>query len=254
MGRRRFLHHTSLAIANAAGQPLRARRRRLVAFAARSSRSPSARTCRRSSGASITSKSAPSIARYWVRISGESAPTCARQVRSSIGSTSTDAGRRRDSSARGRVDPDAGAEQPGRLVHAARNVGDHVAVGRRPGHEPRPDRRPEREAIDAERAPVAARSRSQADQIPAAAVVHHAMRLGVAQRGDAGVAPVVEAQPLVVAASGRDGGEGARIDRGHGAGHGRHGALDRLAAASNARRHHLLQLRQRPQRRLLDAA
>ena len=110
-----------------------------------------------------------------------------------------------------------------------------------------------REAVEAERAPVAALAVPR-HEVPAAADVDERVRLDLAAAGDAVAAGVAEAHALVVAAGRRDHGQRLRVDGRPAAGRHRHGRrLQRLHAPAQVRGQHLLELDERAHGGLLDA-
>ena len=106
--------------------------------------------------------------------------------------------------------------------------------------------------VDAERPPVAGTC-VERHEVPAPSPVHQLIRLGLAIAGRTVVGHVREPQPLPGPAGRRDRGEHVGVHQGPGdAGHGRDDRLQRAHARPQPGRQHLLELAERPQRRLLD--
>ena len=140
----------------------------------------------------------------------QSAPACSRQRRVVDGLERAGPARHR-----GEHLGERRAQQQPRLVAVAgrgdraRDVGGDVRRRRVARHEAAVGRRPRRDPVDAERAPVGAVA-VPGDQVPAPPGVHEPVRLDEAAAACAVAAVVAEAQPLVVAARGRDRGQRPR--------------------------------------------
>ncbi|GGX35687.1 hypothetical protein GCM10010297_66140 [Streptomyces malachitofuscus] len=141
----------------------------------------------------------------------------------------------------------AGGDAPG-------DIGGEVVGGRLAGDETRPVRRPGRDAVRAEGAPVLA-VEIPGDQVPAALGTHQAVRFDGAPGGRAVVPPVLEAQPLGVPAEVSQLGQHRGVDGVRaGAAQHRHGeGVQGAHAAAQPVRKHLFQLGEGPYGGLADA-
>jgi hypothetical protein len=135
----------------------------------------------------------------------------------------------------------------------ARRYPHREIVGRqRPGNEPAAAGRPQADPVDAERPPVAGTC-VEGHEVPAPPPVHQLVRLRFAVAARTVMGHVREPQPLPEPAGRRDRGEHVRVHQGPGdAGHGRDDRLQRAHPVPQPGRQHLLELAERPQRRLLD--
>ncbi|GHA60926.1 hypothetical protein GCM10010303_85670 [Streptomyces purpurascens] len=115
-------------------------------------------------------------------------------------------------------------------------------------------RRPGREAVHAEGAPVLP-LQVPGDQVPAALGAHQAVRFDAAAAQGAVVAAILEAQPLGVPAEVGEFGQHDGVDGvGHGAAQHRHGeGVEGAHPAAQPVRQHLFQLGEGPYRGLADA-
>ena len=180
----------------------------------------------------------------------------ARLERAPVGAQRLDLHRERQPSLhvrRRRVHDHPRPVAPGRLADLAEHaLGEHVVGGDVPRCERRTVRGPQPHPVDAEGAPVVP-VHVPRDEVPAAPAVDQSVRLHRSPRRQPRRRVVVEAQLLMVPAGGDDRSEHVRIHLALVRRQGQRVGPQGVDAVPQARGEHLLQLRQRPDRGLLDA-